>query len=298
MFLLIVFIIDKAAVLLIGLKRKFDVDFRLEMLLEGKLNKDILVLGPSTASRDILAGMIEDSLGASTINLSDYSADIIYTNFIFQTYLKTNRTPKIVCLSLTSSIELQNETGFSPLIYREDKLVPFLDYKVVNEEFIRRNKHSFVSRFMFSARMRLSHLTFNYKTQNSLDTILPCGSKPIFLPHIKKDIKFIDTIMDYNPEFDDQKKLNAFRDLINTCDKNNIELLLLIPPMYRTFDVKAYNHMKQFESDYCHLLSYDTLNSLYKDTALYYDWAHLNIEGAKIYTQEIIKEITNLNFNN
>lgn len=293
-FCFLFFIVEKAAYFLLRIRPSFEVDKRIEWMLEGQLNKDILVLGPSSGSRNILAGMMEDSLNMSAYNLADYSANIVYSNFIFQTYLKFNEAPKLLCLSVSSSIELQDYKIKSPLIYREDKLIPYLKYRDVNEEFIRRGKHSFITRFMYSPRLRMSHFNFKEKSTTYFDTILPCGSKPILYPYERQGITYLDSIGVYNEKEDVPEKVAALRSIIDTCETKGIKLLILIPPFYRAFDVLAFNHLQGFESDFCEVVSYDTLDSRYLDTAYYYDWCHLNIDGAIVYTNELIQYIRTL----
>ena len=83
-------------------------DKRLEELIKGEINKDIIVLGSSRGSGNILAGQLEKETGLESYNLSYQGSNINFHNFILNTLLKFNKKPKYVMLTIDNSSEFGN----------------------------------------------------------------------------------------------------------------------------------------------------------------------------------------------
>lgn len=72
----IFFLFDKIFLLLIGYVPRLEVDKRLEDLMNGNINKELVVLGSSRGARNVIAGQIEEKTGISSFNLSYPGGDI------------------------------------------------------------------------------------------------------------------------------------------------------------------------------------------------------------------------------
>ena len=73
---------------------KLEKDKRLEYVLNGNMNKDLIVLGSSRGARNVIASQIEDSLTISTYNLSYPGSDIEFHEFLLRSLIKYNKKPK------------------------------------------------------------------------------------------------------------------------------------------------------------------------------------------------------------
>ena len=69
LFVMIFFIYDKLFIVVRTLSPVLEVDKRLELLINGGINKDIIILGSSRGARDIIAAQIENETGLSAFNL-------------------------------------------------------------------------------------------------------------------------------------------------------------------------------------------------------------------------------------
>ena len=110
---------------------KREYDKRLEYLLEGKVNKDIIVLGSSRGAGNILAGQLEKGTGLTSYNLSYQGSNLVFHHFILKTLIKFNQVPKYILLSVDDSSQF---VRVETLNYRKDVVLPLSKYHYINEE--------------------------------------------------------------------------------------------------------------------------------------------------------------------
>lgn len=67
LFLLVFLAYDKLFILVANRSAETEVDRRLEYLIEGQINKEVVIIGSSRGSRDIIAGQIEEKTGIPPI---------------------------------------------------------------------------------------------------------------------------------------------------------------------------------------------------------------------------------------
>ena len=64
------FLFDRLFYIFLDLSPKQEVDKRLDYVINGNMNKDLIIIGSSRGARDLIAKQIEDSLNISCYNLS------------------------------------------------------------------------------------------------------------------------------------------------------------------------------------------------------------------------------------
>ena len=84
-------------------------------------------------------------------------------------------------------------------------------------------------------------------------------------------------------------------DIVNQCKKNNIAIICILPPAYYELSEKQ-KHQCEFFREYClenDIPLFDDFNNPFfmEHPELFFDNNHLNGEGAKIYTQQILEKI-------
>ena len=87
-----------------------EVDKRLEFVLKGKINKDIIILGSSKGSRDIIASQLESETNQTAYNLSYPGSNIEFHEFMLRTLVTFNNAPKMVILTVDNPIQFLNES--------------------------------------------------------------------------------------------------------------------------------------------------------------------------------------------
>ena len=269
---------------------------RLHSILDGKINKDIIILGSSKGARDIIASQLEKETKHSAYNLSYPGSDVEWHEFILRALLKFNKKPKLVILTVDNPIELLPD---SLLTFRLDRLYPLVKYDYVNQELINRNeKNAILSRLFVLHRISKGIFDLRQKKFTAMDTLLADGSMPI---SFQKENEHWDEKVD-NTSYPKQKeslvKLRYLKKIIATCKHNNIKLLLVSPPMLRGVNPMFKKRMLEIAGNDASFYEFDTQNPLYKDKSYFFDLNHLKKNGATVFTSEIANYLkTNLSQN-
>ncbi len=253
-------------------------DRRLEKLITGKINADILILGSSRAAHNLLAEELEKQVHQSAFNLGFRGTNVSFHLQVLQWYLQKNKTPKILVYVADVPFLFDQEA----LKYRTDLLLPFVCYSEYNKELIRQGALSKLAYGLnFAKSTYQTAFTTPRKTiENHTDTR---GSNP--LP-VEKYRGNGDHFVAHRKIVEDSKKIEDFQQLQKLCKKNGIQLVVAIPPNNEPLDVAFVSTLKEqcWPSTACYTYQrkYTTPNHRY-----FYDVSHLNQLGANLFTQEI-----------
>ncbi len=285
LFFVFFFVFEKGSYIFLHRAPDLEYDRRLEHVINGTINKDIIVLGSSRGSGNIIAGQIEKSTPYSCYNLSYRGSNIVFQEFVFKTLLKYNEAPKKVILVIDNPQEfLKAKT----LNFRADRLFPLSKYNYINDELIRQDKRNLLSKLFYSARLSLATLKIKKVRPPSIALLDSYGSRPI-IKESKRDLVFLDTIVkDYAKEKEEQNYIKAFKNIQALSKQKNIELIFAFCPNFQSFNnsfIKRFEKMILPENK---IFVYDSLNPMYKQKKYFYDISHLNKKGAEVFTSEII----------
>ena len=288
LFCLSFFLLDKIFYIFLIISPTLEKDNRLEKVINGEMSKDLIVLGSSVGARDIIASQIEDSLHISAYNLSYPGSDIEFHEFLVRSLLEFNKAPKIVLLAVDDPLEfLPNNI----IKFRLDRLYPLAKYDYINNEMIKRNEKSFLSRFFVLSRINKMNFDIRKKYFSALDTIMNCGSMPVSFQRPKIELNYNSNIENYDMSNEMPIKVESFLKFQKLCTSNNIKLYLVFSPKFYNHSFSFEKRFKQLCKPNVSLFVYDTLNVDYKDNSYFYDETHLRTKGAVIFTNEIIKEL-------
>lgn len=265
-----------------------EVDNRLEKIINGEIAADILVFGSSRGARSVIARQISDSLNRSAYNLAFPGSDITFHSFLLELLLKnkSNQIPEKIILVVDDADELQKSKS---LKFRLDRMYPLVKYKVIRDELVKsKEKKPFVNELLVSHQLNKSNFLLKQKKFTKNDSIMSCGSMPI--SHQKKtfDKKFGKVPYNYDVKSELIQKINAFNDFINLCEKNDIQLIVALPPNFRVISNGFENRMKHFVRNKGVVWKYDQNKPDYSDPDNFFDNAHLQKKGAIIYTADLI----------
>ncbi|WP_282056655.1 hypothetical protein [Maribacter luteus] len=281
------FLAEKIFYLVLIASPKYEKDKRLEQVITGKMNKDIMIIGSSRGARDIIACQIEDSLGLSTYNLSYQGSDIEFHEFLLRSVLKFNKKPKMVLLTVDDPVELLS----SELTFRYDRCYPLAKYKYINEEMILRGEKSFLSNFLVLARLNKRNFYLWNRDFTDLDRIMDCGSMPISFQREGREYSFINNYENYQKINEVPSKIDAFLKFQQLCITNDIVLYLVFPPNFRALNRQFENRLRQISDPKTNFFIYDTTNTIYRNKSYYFDESHLITKGAIVLTNELIEEL-------
>lgn len=289
-FTVLFFVVDKLFYIFIYLSPNYQVDNRIEKLLEGEINKEVIILGSSRGAMNIMANQLEAQTGKSAYNIAFPGSDVTFHDFILKTLLKFNKKPKTIIFALDSPSELLPTTSIN---YRFDRLYPLVKYDYINQELINKGDRNFTSWFLCLSRLNKTNLSIKRKS-TKFDNVQPDGSTPLNFenPNFKSDYSL--SVGNYEIKDESDEKQKAFKSILDQCQSNNIKLIFAFSPNFQIYNIAFEKRMRQFKTQNSSFFVYDSLNSSYKDASNFYDESHLNAKGAKIFTSELSNYI-NLN---
>jgi hypothetical protein len=293
LFLLIFLAYDKLFLLVANRSADVEVDKRLEYLLKGEINKDLVLIGSSRGSRDIMANQIEEHTGLSTYNLCYPGSDVVFHDFIMQTLLEFNEAPALMVLVVDDSEAFVD--GGARILFRRDRLYPLVKYPYVWKEMAKRGYlDKDLAGLVVLQRLNKYNFDLRQKSFTPIDTIIDCGSMPVSWQQKGLDWEYSTLERSYPLDLEIQEKVEAFQNMIRTCEEKDIQLLILFPPNFRTHSQAFEDRVRFLGGQHPHFRLYDTENPAYRDKEYYYDTNHLMRNGADIYTEEVIAYINEL----
>ena len=244
-----------------------------------RADEDIIILGSSRATHHYIPRIIEDSLGLSCYNCGEEGNGIVlaYGRLI----MLTNRyNPKLVLYEITPGYDYG--TG-EP----DSKYLGYLR-AYYEEEGINGIFHDFDD--------RLYWLKMKSKMYQNTSRILP---------DLVDNIIYRDNHQGYDPLYGqmtdvgqklreghmeiDSLKLSYLEKLIVLCQNKGIPLLFMISPKYNALDYGSYEPaLRLCESYGIGVGNFIDDPVLSKQAVLFQDPEHMNHEGAKAYSQNII----------
>lgn len=277
------FIVEKGLYFFIQNAPNKEYDKRLELILDGKMWKDVIIIGSSRGANNISAKQLEVETGLSTYNLSYRGSDIVFHEFILKTVLKYNAKPKKVLLFMDNAYQFIDEPTLS---FRFDRLAPLKNYDYINDELIKRKKKNYISKFLYGA--RINRKDFSLKNVNILPVnIMTTHGSKLLESKPNDSLKYLNQTNSYNKASEDLVKLESFKSIQELCKKNDIDLYFVFSPTYGDFDNDFLNRFKALINLEEHIIIYDTTNVIYKNKKLFRDHTHLLKNGAEVFTSEI-----------
>ncbi len=291
-FLLTFFILEKGLIFLRNKLPEKELDKRLELLITGKVNANIIVMGSSRGARDIIASQLSDSFKTSAYNLSYPGSNIFFHEYLLQELLKhPNKKPTLIILAVDDAYELKVNPSIN---FRLDRLYPLVKYKDIRNTLIEKGeKNKYLSALLIVHQLSISNLDLRTKHFKDQDTLLADGSMPISYQSKKFSKHFSKKYTSYSSNIEDAAKLISFKNFIKICNDNNIQLLLACAPNFGNPSIGFKERMESFSGAGTYLMSYDTSNTVYKNANYYFDLGHLQKNGATIFTAEIANFIHN-----
>jgi hypothetical protein len=261
---------------------RYEVDTRLEKILKGQVNKELIIMGSSRGARDLIASEIERLTGYSSYNLSYPGSNLAFHEFILKNLLSKNKKPKTLLLTLDSPEGFLANTS---LEFRFDRLYPLVSDELVIKTLIERKKKSPLALYSNIAKLSKSQIILKQKHFSAVDTILACGSMPI---SFQKN--------GWKPQFDKPQKnkrsqinpalISSFMEIQRICRDENIRLIVVFPPNYYAFDAAYEKLVRANLMGKTEIYTYQA-NGVYQDAKYYYDQSHLVTRGALIFSKEV-----------
>lgn len=291
LFACVFFVVDKLFYVFIASSPSREVDKRLELLLEGKINKDIVILGSSRAAEDIIASQIEKETKQSAYNLGYPGSNIEFHYFLLKTLLKYNKKPKTIVLTIDNPWELLPD---KTLNFRYDRLYPLVKYNYITKELIDRDQKNELAWFLCLGRINQVNFELKDRKQMLKNPLQPDGSSPFLFKRTEKEFHYTIDNEAYSAAKEDKNRVKSFLAFQDACKKNHIQLVLCYAPNFKSFNKSFQNRMQQISLKDNFTFIYDTTNTDYKNIDYFYDESHMNYKGATMFSSEISRFINNL----
>jgi hypothetical protein len=279
------FIADKVLYLKMQSLPEREYDKRLESIILGKMNQEILIFGSSRAQHNVYSDLIEENLHLKTYNLGYRAASINFQLYLLKKVLLHNKAPKKILLTLDDDREFFLETS---LHFRYDKLYPLIGCQEITNDLIKHKELSPFAVGFYSAR-----IGWNQFTKPKLPTIYDIWT-PKGTVLLDSDLPQFDKIYFKSKKYDIKNELSerlyAFTEFQTICKKKKIQLYLLIPPNFGEQNSVFITRIRQLVVAKETKLLYQK-DTVFNNSNLFSDHAHLNKKGAIVYTKQIIQEI-------
>lgn len=273
--------------------QKQKIDKRLELLINNKINDEIIILGSSRALNNYNPWVIKNITGQSCYNLGYSGSNILFHEIILDLILKSKNKPKTIIYNIDDFGILYNVDGIE---FRKDVLFPFVENKLINEA-INNNlsKSYWATSICQSYRQNVNFINairyliygqenFDYKTNNidSLGANLLVHRKLDSVP-IFANKRIYPKVLKINPDY-----LSAFIRIQNKCLINNIQLVLCYPPLFLKPSKFLKSEVNTLKKSNIPIIIADTL---LQNAHYFFDNDHLNSKGANLYSTIISKQI-------
>lgn len=268
-------------------------------IVKSRINADIIILGSSKAWLQISPKDFEEAFKMSTYNLGMDGHHFRMQKWRLDVYLKHNKKPKYLI-----QVFAQRDLDNPPIDYEYNQFIPYL-----NEGYISRfGNHGYLGYLdYFVPLYKYCHQT------GMLESALISFAKTPENNHNNGKYK---GFFSYDEHWNDSslvavKKSNPhgikaeidpvtyadLLDMIKYCKEQKIDLIVVSPPTYIDFQKLLINQdeiIKKYE-DLSKKYHFKMLNYLQdticRDTAMFYNFNHLNTRGVKIFNKQLIGDL-------
>lgn len=248
---------------------------------------DILVLGSSVALNSINTKTLEDSLRSRAFGGGGNGQTFPF----FLTILKgaiASHTPKIVVLCMPPSALTGEGVG-----ERYNFLAPYYGEGIADIDQNMNSLKKYNEFFMKSSLYKLNTIWFRIFLYFFIAPDIRGENGHIAKPEppsypIKQSGKI--------ESFSDERRVQ-FNEFINICKENNIQIIVLFPPLFTDFDnLEDPDNIIGQTSKLASELGFKMYNDIALEPfahspELFYDNSHINFKGTEIYTDTIINRL-------
>jgi hypothetical protein len=262
--------------------------------MQGRVNADILISGSSRATYHYDPRTIEATTGEKTFNIGRVGSQTDVQLAVLRAYLDHNKKPTIVIHNLDAFTFVMSREVYDPAQY-----VPYLSYAELYEPLHRIDRDMVKSRYLPLYGYIVEDMNFSWVE----------GLKALvgWMPKENYYLGFCPRDREWSDDFEKFKAGNpngasfaiepggvkTLEELIQLCQKNGIQLILVYSPEYAGMQ-KMTNNRKQIFVQFnalanrYHVPLWDFSDWKHSaDQAYFYNSQHLNANGAKIFSQDV-----------
>lgn len=249
-------------------------------------NEDIIIMGSSRASHHYVPQILTDSLGMSYFNAGQDGNGIILQYGRWK-MITERYAPKVLIYDVTPSFDLQENDNMAYV----DRLKPFCDDSEVKD---------YVADIFPIERWKLysQMYRYNYKFLEMLSDCAKTKDDKLngYIPlygQIRKEVVEEASNAKVKPIEFDETKLQYLECLAQECQARNTQLIFVVSPYFKggSYNEESFSPISELAAKYGLSFYYLNDSEFTDDPNLFKDSYHLNDEGAKTFTEEILHRI-------
>jgi hypothetical protein len=298
LFLLIIVLVDQFVGRFIAhYALKYKHDKRIGLLVDNKLDQDIIVLGSSRALNGIDPNTIQKETNQTCFNLALSGSNIEFHETILELILHSKNHPKTIIYNIDDPGTLDNLEN--EVIYRTEELYPYVYNDFINQTVADRlDKTYWVTKLSPTYHNNVNFMTTvkyfvrgSEKISFEINNIDKYGAN-LMEGHQKgkENISYQKSLYKYENEV--PSYVSSFLSIISKCKNNNIQLIMVLPPTFYAPTLKFKKRILELINDQCIVLDY---SEKFMDNRLFYNHGHLNKQGAQKFSKLIANQITKEN---
>ena len=261
-------------------------DYRTIDYLMKETNDDVLIIGSSVALNSTISSVLEDSLNMKVWNGACNGQGLPYFETILEAVF-SHHTPKVIIWGMR-----EHELNYYTKGGRYNILAPYYGFGYERLD-------SYIEQGSYIDKLMAKSSLYRYNTiwvRILLYNFIEPGEKgekgfiakgiPPYFPYLIEE----DGVAPIEEE-----GINMFKTIVDMCNERGTKLICFFPPVYKKYintPSLAQKTIKQLCKEN-NVAVYDALqdSTFLNDSTLFYDNDHLNIEGAKIFTNELSCEL-------
>lgn len=260
----------------------------------GKINDDVLVYGSSRARKQVNPKVFEENTTSTMYNLGLDGQTVTLQKAMQDVYFGHNKIPKLILYVVDEFTMAKDE-----FMFNTEQVLPYL-----NDTIIKNASREYKSLNFFDYNLPLVRYAGRREILKEVFNTLLHNSKQANKEY--KGFTFNDRKLvvkgNNNAVMKDTVKIvpkfaKDFIQMIDDVQKKNIQLVFIIPPMHHlSWDYYAYHpQFMQFMDSVAKQKNIPILNyhnhEFTKIDSLFADAQHVNIPGAKFFTELIVKDL-------
>jgi hypothetical protein len=271
-------------------KQKVDIYGKMNELVSGHENFDIVFIGSSRVNLTVNPAVIDSVTHLSSFNFGFDGANIIDFTMHVQVYLKNHVKPQLLVLNIDPKMfGVEDKIKVPP-----SKYLPYVYCDEIYDTLKNYSNWPFVSRYMpFVATSFYTDAIVNQALQAyiSPDRKMENYYKG-FSPLTRIWSKGDQSAKDLVPVFYTNKGLALFRSFLKTIHDRNIHFKLIYSPQYffSQYDAehKAYiQKLNAIASEFNYSITDYSTMKICSDKKYFFDATHLNLDGANLFSRQL-----------
>ncbi len=271
----------------------------LTRIYKGEINSNLIINGSSKALVQVSPYIIDTMLNFNSYNFGMNGANFEIQNLVYQLYRIYNSKPEYIIQVVGGETLELNEN-----LHEYKRFAPYINDTLVKRVTSKLNGFSFADYYLPFIRYSGFTVEIINGVSNYFGVKLPTDKSNKYKGYISYDKKWDNSFERFKEIYPDGQLIeidnslvSLFNNYIESCLKDNINIILIYPPTY----YESHRYIKNrdeiislYESiankHRIPFLNYSE-NELFRSKQYFYNSQHLNKNGAELFTKEICIDI-------